>query len=134
MLCALLNLGARDWDKPKCPGCKAFHGCYVQRQSIVSKHCNNLLDCLSFLCEVGTFIFSWMNKFTSWQRSFGSFNLFYYLWAKRNVVVPHISRVKDLLVWIKFLLLPDNWTEVLLHPMCLHRDQYLKRKKGKGYL
>ena len=44
-----------------------------------------------------------------------SFVLFFYLWAKRNMLVLRTSRVKEVLIQIKFLLVLDNQTEVLLH-------------------
>ena len=45
-----------------------------------------------------------------------SFHLFYYLWAKRNVLVSWTSREKALLIQIKILLVPNNQTVVLLQP------------------
>ena len=43
--------------------------------------------------------------------------LLFYSWTKRNVLVPRTSRVKDLLIHIKFLLALNNRTEVLSHPV-----------------
>ena len=60
--------------------------------------------------------FFMMDKFISWPKLVPAFICFTYLWGKRNVLVPRKSCVKDLLVPIKFLLVPDNQTEVLLHP------------------
>jgi len=69
------------------------------------------LDCTLILSS-WKFAFIWLqDKFQFyWNSCFRGCS------AIRNVLDPRTSHVKDLLVWTKFLLVPDNWTGVLAHP------------------
>lgn len=100
---------------PNGPGYKAFHGCYVEKQSSGFKGLNlEWLFSLLLLIE-NLHFFSCMDKFISCQRLVSVFSI-------RNVLVPRRSR-------IKFLVVPDKQTEVLSHraPFIRYRDHSLAR-------
>lgn len=66
-LCSAKSKGLGTEITPNGPGHQAFHGFYIQKESMASKRWN-LLDCSAFFYYVRTLIFSWMDKFISCQR------------------------------------------------------------------
>ena len=101
---------------------KVFHGCHARKEIMASKRWH-LWDCLAFFCKVRTSMFLSIDKFISWQRLVSVFPCFIICGQREvcltlgSVLVPRRKCAcpsdKDLLVQIKFLLVPGNRTEVL---------------------